>query len=454
VNALTDAIEELPPADRELGLLLEATRVSAGHSTLPAWHRLRTARRRFDVSGQEPRTLGEEMRVAELALVAALRGTAGEAASLAGAAIAGGRLRASKETRGNAYIFAPSALLFADELEDATQVLGQVMTCARHFGWSAVLSAAAHLRALAWWRRGDLGEVEADARLALDGIGYHQTPHGALALVEALLARGDVAAAAQAWDDAELDAERDRGISEIIRLHTRGRLANALGRPGSALDDLYACGRLEREWDVRTPALGNWRVDAVPILVALGRGAEARALAEEELDAARAFGSARALGAALRAMAGVEGGERALELLRESVAVLEPSAARLEHALALAELGAALRRAGRRTEARAPLCAAIELALECGAHGLRNRAHDALVAAGARPRRDPIDSRSNLTASELRVARMAADGMTNRAIAQALFVTEKTVENHLGSCYRKLDIRSRSQLGRALAAAA
>ena len=69
------------------------------------------------------------------------------------------------------------------------------------------------------------------------------------------------------------------------------------------------------------------------------------------------------------------------------------------------------------------------------------------------PRRDPIESRSRLTASELRVARMAAEGMSNREIAQALFLTEKTIEVHLTRTYRKLDIRSRSQLGRALPAA-
>ena len=78
------------------------------------------------------------------------------------------------------------------------------------------------------------------------------------------------------------------------------------------------------------------------------------------------------------------------------------------------------------------------------------RAHDELIAAGARPRRDPTQSRSNLTASELRVARMAAEGMTNREIAQALFLTENTIETHLRSVFRKLDIRSRSQLARAL----
>ena len=314
VIALTDAIDGLPPADRELGLMLEAARVSAGYSTLPAWVRLRTAQRRFEVSGREPGTVGEEMRVAELALEAAFRGTAPQAASLAGAAIAAGHLRATKETLANAYIFAPSALLFADELEEATRALGEVIACARHYGWVAVLSAASHLRAVAWWRRGALDEVEADARQALHDVGYHATPHGALALVDALLARGDVAAAAQVWDDAGLDSERDHGVSAIMRLHTRGRLGYALGRPQSALDDLYACGRLQVEWDVRTPAVANWRVDAVPLLASLGRGAEARALAEEELDAARAFGSARTLGAALRTMAGVEEGEGALAL--------------------------------------------------------------------------------------------------------------------------------------------
>jgi DNA-binding CsgD family transcriptional regulator len=90
----------------------------------------------------------------------------------------------------------------------------------------------------------------------------------------------------------------------------------------------------------------------------------------------------------------------------------------------------------------------------CGANALATRAHDELVAAGARPRRDPIESRSNLTASELRVARMAAGGRSNREIAQALFLTEKTIEVHLTRAYRKLDIRSRSQLTRALPALA
>jgi DNA-binding NarL/FixJ family response regulator len=130
--------------------------------------------------------------------------------------------------------------------------------------------------------------------------------------------------------------------------------------------------------------------------------------------------------------------------------VLRPSPARLELALSLVELGAALRRGGRRADARAPLREAVEVAARCGATAVAARAHDELVTAGARPRRDPIESRSRLTASETRVAKMAAEGMTNREIAQALFLTEKTIEVHLTSTYRKLDIGSRSQLPRAL----
>jgi len=167
-----------------------------------------------------------------------------------------------------------------------------------------------------------------------------------------------------------------------------------------------------------------------------------------------AFGGAPAGGAGGGGAAGggAAGGDGAdaITLLGESVAVLRPSPARLELALSLLEYGAAQRRAGRRSEARDPLREAVDVAAECGATALAAKAHDELVAAGARPRRDPIESRSRLTASEARVAKMAAEGLTNREIAQALFLTEKTIEVHLTNTYRKLDIGSRSQLPRAL----
>jgi DNA-binding CsgD family transcriptional regulator len=130
--------------------------------------------------------------------------------------------------------------------------------------------------------------------------------------------------------------------------------------------------------------------------------------------------------------------------------MLESSPARFEHARALVDLGGALRRANRRKEAREPLRAGLELAHWCGAQPLAQGAMAELRATGARPRtvvRTGVDA---LTASERRIAEMATEGLTNREIAQALFVTVKTVETHLAHVFRKLDIDSRSQLQQAL----
>src|SRR5204863_9168099 len=109
-------------------------------------------------------------------------------------------------------------------------------------------------------------------------------------------------------------------------------------------------------------------------------------------------------------------------------------------------------RSNRRKEARDPLQQGLELARKGGAKPLAERAHTELIATGARPRRLVFSGLEALTPSERRVAAMAAEGMTNREIAQALFVTPGTVEVHLSSAYRKLRIGARSQLPAALAA--
>src|ERR671921_1219087 len=116
------------------------------------------------------------------------------------------------------------------------------------------------------------------------------------------------------------------------------------------------------------------------------------------------------------------------------------------------ELGSALRRAGERSEAREVLREALAMTSHIGASGLADRAHEELVAAGARPRRERrmLSGRESLTASEDRVAALAAEGLTNREIAQRQFVTVKAVEWHLRNVYRKLDIGSRTELRAAL----
>ena len=130
--------------------------------------------------------------------------------------------------------------------------------------------------------------------------------------------------------------------------------------------------------------------------------------------------------------------------------MLESSQAPLEHARTLADLGAALRRAGRRAEAREQLRTSLDLAHRLGGIAVANRAREELTIAGARPRRDALRGRDALTPSELRVALLAADGRTNRQIAEALFLTLRTVETHLTSSYSKLNISSRRELAEAL----
>jgi DNA-binding NarL/FixJ family response regulator len=147
----------------------------------------------------------------------------------------------------------------------------------------------------------------------------------------------------------------------------------------------------------------------------------------------------------------IEGGPRGLERLAESVAVLERSPAELARARSLIDYGGALRRAGRRADAQRELRQGLDLAVRSGARALAIHATEELAATGARPRRELLTGPDALTASELRVARLASGGATNREITQTLFVRRRTVEVHLTNAYRKLEIDSRHRLRAALA---
>jgi DNA-binding NarL/FixJ family response regulator len=166
----------------------------------------------------------------------------------------------------------------------------------------------------------------------------------------------------------------------------------------------------------------------------------------DELRRAQSFGAPRAIGVALRAKALVGPPADRLDGLAAAVDVLAQSQARLEHARVLLDFGAARRAAGQRTAAREPLLEALALTARCGAKALERRARAELAAIGLRPRATDRSGTDSLTPSERRVVELAAAGGTNRAIAQALFVTEKTVETHLGRAFRKLDVSSRRQL--------
>jgi DNA-binding CsgD family transcriptional regulator len=196
--------------------------------------------------------------------------------------------------------------------------------------------------------------------------------------------------------------------------------------------------------------MAPWRPHLAQALLLAGQHDEARAVAGEHAALARAWGAPRPLARALRLQGLTLGGQEGILSLQESVEVARDSPGRLELALSLVELGAAERRANRRTAARDPLQEGMALAHQCGARALQERALTELLAAGARPRRPPASGRDTLTPSELRIAGLAGEGLTNREIAQQLFITPKTVEAHLARAFRKLHIDSRAQLPAAL----
>jgi DNA-binding CsgD family transcriptional regulator len=352
------------------------------------------------------------------------------------------------------FYAATHALAAAERFERARRLYDLTLADARRFGSALHFVLASAFRAALEYRAGRVGEAEADARQAL-GADPAQAPPAwaalaAATLVCALCERGGLAEAGSELERHWPGPERAGMLTYADLLWARGRLRLSQARPADALEGLLAAGRLLEQLHAPNPAYLPWRSDAALALVALEQRTDAERLCSEELELARAFGAPRAKGTALRAAGLVASGERGLELLARAVATLSRSEATLEHARALTDLGAALRRRGRRSDSREPLRRALDLAHRCGATALAECARTELTASGARPRRALLTGVEALTPSERRVAEMAASGMTNREIAQALFVTLRTVEIHLIHSYQKLDIRSRDQLGNAL----
>jgi len=197
-------------------------------------------------------------------------------------------------------------------------------------------------------------------------------------------------------------------------------------------------------------AWAPWRAGAVRALLALEHHKRARELADEMVGLTRRLEAPSALALALRTLARTERGTRAIELLEEAVSLFEGRPERLQHAYALVEHGAALRRAGRRGAAADPLGHGLALAERGGLRALAEQARVELAAAGGRTPRHTLGGVESLTPTERRVALLAAGDLSNREISQQLFVTIKTVEYHLGNTYRKLDVRSRTGLAGAL----
>ncbi len=319
----------------------------------------------------------------------------------------------------------------------------------------AMLANASSLLA---WRTGDVAATEAEADAVLAAIRHEPVRPEVVSLratathflCYVAMERRDLAAAKAALAEFDAEAEGMRVIPTIWLLEVRARTCLADDDPHSALRHLDDLRREIEAADV-DPAGLAWRLPAAVAHARLGHDDIARELLAEQVALAARWASPTDLGEAMRVAARFEpdAGVR-VERLGEAVAVLASAHDRLEYAKSLVDQAEAWRTLGRRTDARELLLQATEVATACSATALQSRIADALQSLGDRPRRVHAPGPESLTASERRVASLAVIGRSNRDIAQELFVSPKTVENHLGRVYTKLGIGSRRELAGAL----
>jgi DNA-binding CsgD family transcriptional regulator len=452
VEVVDLAASLLADPDARGAVLLESIALSAGMldaGTAPALAgRLAAMRRAADHPGAPREVLG----VAALVAVHANE-PARTCAGLARRALAVGPRAVPAPTDLPWFAQATVALVWADALDDAGAALDAGALESTRTGDPVLFATSLAQRAWASLRRGDLRGAEGDARAVLEAERLPAPPiYRKLAvamLVNALVEQGDLDGAEAVAATGDVGAEPTH-TSATLHL-ARGRLLLAARQPADALVEIGAAGAIVLATGATCPGYLAWRSAAALAHLALGEQPRARALVDEELRLARAFAGQRTLGVTLRTAGVVAGGAEAEDLLRESIDCLERAGVPLERARAMTELGAVLRRANRRREARELLVEALADARRAGAAPVAAHAEAELRATGARPRRAVLSGVASLTASERRVAQLAADGLTNREIAQALFVTARTVEGHLTRVFAKLDLRSRRELRGALA---
>jgi DNA-binding CsgD family transcriptional regulator len=441
VAVMDEAIQELGAQDPVLICELEASRAS-----ISAYDLRHVAA--FDDNRERLERLAESDGWAAAALstllgaIAAIRcDTSRNAVALVERGLRDGRLleRGAGRWAGAQALMALAAM---EEHDRALEVASEIERAGRETGSLLGVLTGRGFGGYVQARRGELIEAETEVRMVTDvALESDMTQWfltGTFLFIDVLLEREALADLYPLIQTLEVDEGLMANLAGAMLVDVRARVRRRLGDPHGALADLRAGAEIFEPLHVG-PALTPWRSELALALPATERD-QADALIAAELELAGPTGLARPVGVALRAQGVLAGDEDGVDLLRQSVAVLEGSEARLEHARSLVALGGLLRRLGTRADARDPLAAGLELARRCGAQRLMTRAEEELRAAGARPRRLAQTGPEALTASELRVARLAAQGFSNNEIAQELYVSCKTVVTHLSHAYFKLGL--------------
>jgi DNA-binding CsgD family transcriptional regulator len=445
----------LDPGDADAALRFTAELEACGIAAGSEWHK---GWWRDGIAETAGATSAERARLVVAAAAAALEGeTQGMTVELAERGLARGPLLADGGLGDTASMLVLAALQTVDEPSLTLARIDAELRAARAGGSVMQELVLLTLRARALLARGELRPAEADASYALalcrDRGLWELEPFALAVVAESLLDQGRLADAERAlrgYVKGELGAE---DLGTCLLMITRGRLQATAGESHLGIRTLLGAGTRLLRSGFSTPAFA-WRSRAGLLAHRLDHGADAVRLIEDELTLAVRLGAREPIGRALRAQALISPRPRQVELLQESVETLRGTPAKLDCARALCELGAALRRSGSRNRGREPLEEALQLAHECDAVALAQRARHELIALGARPRRHAVTGVEALTARERQASELAAQGLTNRQIAATMTVTPNTVEYHLTNAFRKLGITTRSRLAAELGVAA
>jgi DNA-binding CsgD family transcriptional regulator len=345
-----------------------------------------------------------------------------------------------------AYHLCIAVLMATDHAPQAHRAIVALRDEALARGSMPLRAAAATNAAELSLRTGRAGEAETQARDALELAGGNASlfaERASRVLVAALAERG-------AFDEAR-ESLSACGNGE---LHAHAQLALAEGEFEQAHAHARDAGARDEQRGRPNPACAGWRSIASLALAHLGRRDQAVLLADGELGLAESFGAPVPIARAMVARAVAEPDDRTrISICRRALASLEASRAcgELESVRLRLELGRTLARVGRRIEARELLRPALADADAVGASQLAARARRELVATGLRPRRAALEGASALTPRQRQIVELAAAGKGNRAIAEQLFLSIKTVETHLAAGYRKLGVSTRLDLSAAVA---
>jgi DNA-binding CsgD family transcriptional regulator len=459
IQTLDEGLDEVAAEDPELAERMEghllSNIVSVGPSLVMFPRRVGERMERAR-SAHKPRdTVAGRMVLCALAYEEMIGGgAAADVVQLADQALANDELLHADGPGSTPMLRAMVALLMCDELERAAAAFTRAMAEARRLASPPAFAWASAWRSFANSRLGRLVDAEADAHAGLESGDQHLSGYGLtlsrLWLALSLTEQGRLDEAGEVLRHIP-DPDPPSLVTYAV-VEARARFHLAGGKYESLAQDYQLCRRLDEHTaslvDWRRPATGliNYRTLGARALIGLGDLDGARALLDEEMPLAKAFGTHRAVGMALHAAGLLARGDARIETLQHAAEELAQSQSRLEYARVLCDYGTALRHANRRFEARAPLRTALAIARDARAQPLRDRVAQELQASGVRVSRPGLTGVDALTASEYRIASMAASGTSNREIAQALFVTVKTVETHLGHVYDKLDLTRRAQL--------